>query len=216
MIIAIDGLGINGKSTLAKMISTTLGFKYYNSGAVYRCIALEIVRRNLDINNIKDTIMQIQSLEVDFENDKVLLNGEDVTNDIKSVEFARKAAEWSNIEEITQFVRQKQKEFLAKNNTVIEGRDIGARIAPNAEIKFYLYSDIETRTQRVWEQDKSLDRDEVKNIILERDRIEIEGGSYIKPENSIEIDTSNLTIDEVYNKMMEEINRIILSNYYKC
>lgn len=214
MIIAIDGLGTNGKSTLAKMISQKLGFKYYNSGAVYRCIALEIIRRNFDTNDWKATISKISDLEVDFENGKVLLNGEDVTNEIKAENFTIQAAKWSNIEEITNLVRQKQKEFLVKNNTVIEGRDIGARIAPNADIKFYLYSDIEARTQRIWEQDKTSDRNEIKRAILKRDKIEIEGGSFIKPNDAIEIDTTNLTIEEVYELMMEEINRFFLSNHY--
>ena len=213
MIITIDGLGTNGKSTLAKMISKKLGFKYYNSGAVYRCIALEIIRKNLDINDLKATISKISDLEVDFENGKVLLNCEDVTDEIKAESFTIQAAEWSNIEEITSLVRLKQKEFLAKNNTVIEGRDIGARIAPNADIKFYLYSDIEARTQRIWEQDRTIDRAEVKKAILKRDKIEIEGGTFIKPDDAIEIDTTNLTINETYEMMMEKINRILLSNY---
>lgn len=205
MIIAIDGLSTNGKSTLAKMISKRLNFKNFNTGAIYRCIALEIINNNLDISNIEDTINQLENLNIDFDSDKVLLNGRDVSNEIRTEEISIKANNWATFKEIKQLVKKIQLDFLEKYDTVIEGRDIGTRIAPNAEIKFYLYSDFETRVERAWKKNETIDIEEIRNNLKIIDDIDINGGNFVKPENAIEIDTTNKSIEEVFNIMMENL-----------
>ena len=149
MIIAIDGLGVNGKSTLAKMIANKLQLKYFNVGSIYRCIAFEIINNNLDVNDIKSVIEHLKLIDIDFNTDKVFLSGIDVTDKIRTEIISVKSTEWATIPEIKEQVRKIQKDFLSKNNTVIEGRDICTRIAPNADFKFYLYSDFETRVKRL-------------------------------------------------------------------
>ena len=149
MIIAIDGLGVNGKSTLAKMLSNSLSFKYFNTGSIYRCIALEIINNNLDVNDIKSVIEHLKLIDIDFNTDKVFLSGIDVTDEIRTEIISVKSTEWATIPEIKEQVRKIQKDFLSKNDTVIEGRDICTRVAPNADFKFYLYSDFETRVKRL-------------------------------------------------------------------
>lgn len=148
MIIAIDGLGVNGKSTLAKMISEYLNYKNFNTGAIYRCITLKLLEEKLDINDIQNVIENLKNININFDNNKVLLDGIDVTNKIRTEEVSVFSTKWATIPEIKKFVRKIQKEYLEKYDTVIEGRDIGTRIAPNAEFKFYLYSDFETRVSR--------------------------------------------------------------------
>ncbi len=205
MIITIDGLRCNGKSTLAKMISEELNFKNFNTGAIYRCIALEIINKNLDINDIKATIKKLQAININFDNDKVILNGKDVSKEIRTEKISLYSTKWGTLAEIKQLVRKIQKDFIKKYDTVIEGRDIATRIAPDADIKFYLYSDFETRVQRIWNQNKFVNIEEIRQNLKEIDNLDINCGNFVKPQKAIEINTTNKNIQEVYEIMMKEI-----------
>lgn len=206
MIIAIDGLGVNGKSTLAKMLANNLNLKYFNTGSIYRCIALEIINNNLDIHNIENVIKHLKLINIDFDSERVFLEGIDVTNQIRTETISVKSTEWATIPEIKELVRKIQKKYINQNDVVIEGRDICTRIAPNADFKFYLYSDFETRVARLYDSNKSEDIDTIRKNLIIRDKIDIDGKNFIKPKDAIEIDTTNLSINDVYNIMLETIN----------
>lgn len=208
MIITIDGLGVNGKSTLAKMLSTELNYKNFNTGAIYRCIALKIIEEKLNINEIDNILKNIKNIKIDFEGGKVFFNGKDVTAKIRTEEISYHSTKWATIPEIKDFVRKYQKDFIKKNNTVMEGRDIATRIAPNADFKFYLYSTFETRVKRLWEQNKMIKIETIRNDLRKRDDLDINEGNFIKPVNSIEIDTTNLSINDVYNIMISKIRKL--------
>lgn len=210
MVITIDGLGVNGKSTLAKRISNELNFKNFNTGAIYRCIALQIIENKLDINKIEQVLNYIREMEVDFESDKTYLNKRDVTTKIRTEQISVVSTKWATIPKIKEFVRNFQKDFIEKNDTVMEGRDIGTRIAPNAEVKFYLYSDFETRVERLWNQNKKINIEEIRENLKIRDDLDINGGNFVKPKNAIEIDTTNYTLDEVYQIMINEVNKVLI------
>ncbi len=210
MVITIDGLGVNGKSTLAKRISNELNFKNFNTGAIYRCIALQIIENKLDINKIEQVLNYIREMEVDFESDKIYLNKRDVTTKIRTEQISVVSTKWATIPKIKEFVRNFQKDFIEKNDTVMEGRDIGTRIAPNAEVKFYLYSDFETRVERLWNQNKKINIEEIRENLKIRDDLDINGGNFVKPKNAIEIDTTNYTLDEVYQIMINEVNKVLI------
>ena len=94
----------------------------------------------------------------------------------------------------------------------MEGRDIGTRIAPSAEVKFYLYSDFETRVKRLWNQNKKINIEEIRENLKIRDDLDINGGNFVKPKDAIEIDSTNYTLDEVYQIMINEINKVIKHN----
>lgn len=205
MVITIDGLGVNGKSTLAKMISEKINFKNFNTGAIYRCIALTIIENNLDINDINFVIEKVKNIDVNFERGKIILNGNDVTSKIRTEEISVKSTKWATILEIKDVVRNIQKSFIKKYDTVMEGRDIAVRIAPDADVKFYLYSDFETRVERLWKQDTTISKNEIRKNLLKRDDLDINGGNFIKPEDAIEINTTNKTINEVFSIMLEKI-----------
>ena len=209
MVITIDGLGVNGKTTLAKRIAEKLNFKNFGAGSVYRCIAYKMIKNNLDISDIDKVLELIKDIDVDFNGKDVYLDGEKVTDLIKTEEISVKSTKWATNLKIKEFVRNYQKEFIKKHDTVMEGRDIAERIAPNAEVKFYLYSDFETRVRRLWEADKSVDINEIRNNLKIRDDLDLNGGNFVEPKVAIRIDTTNLTLDEVYEKMMEEINKKI-------
>lgn len=205
MVITIDGLGVNGKSTLAKMISKKLNFQNFNTGAIYRCIALKIINEKLDINNILQVIDRIKDIDIYFDNGKTYLDGKDVSKEIRSEQISVCSTQWATIPEIKKTVRKIQKEFIKKYDTVMEGRDIATRIAPNADYKFYLYSDFETRVERLWNENKSVDIETIRKDLKIRDDLDINGGNFIKPINAIEIDTTNYSIDEVYKIMIDKI-----------
>lgn len=205
MVITIDGLSANGKTTLAKMISEELHIQNFNTGAIYRCIGYTILKEKLDINNISDVIEKIKKIKVTFEEGKTFLNGEDVTDKIREEEVTVCSNKWATILEIKDVVRNIQKDFIKKYDTVMEGRDIGTRIAKDADFKFYLYADFETRVNRLWGLKKNIDKNIIRENLKKVDDVDINEGNFIKPENAIEIDTSNLTIDEVYNIMIKHI-----------
>lgn len=211
MVITIDGLGVNGKSTLAKRISQKLNYKNFNTGAIYRCIALKIIKDRLNINDIPSIIPKIKDLEIDFIDDIVYLEGKNVTSQIRTEEISLYSTRWATIPEIKEIVRSIQKNFVLKYDTVMEGRDIATRIIPNADIKFYLYSDFETRVNRLWLQDKSIDIEIIRNNLKERDELDINGGNFVKPSNAIEIDTTNYSLNEVYEIMIKNINEKIFN-----
>lgn len=207
MVITIDGLGVNGKSTLAGMISKTLNFKNFNTGAIYRCIALRIIENKLDVEDIDTVLKEIENIHIDFIDDKVFLDGKDVSKDIRTEQISVCSTKWATIPKIKEFVRTFQKAFIKKYDTVIEGRDIATRIAPDADVKFYLYSDFETRVKRLWLQNTNEKIETIRKNLQERDEVDLNGGNFVKPLNAIEINTTNYTIDEVYNLMMQEINK---------
>ena len=205
MVITIDGLSANGKTTLAKMISEELHIQNFNTGAIYRCIGYTILKEKLDINNISDVIEKIKKIKVTFEDGKTFLNGEDVTDKIREEEVTVCSNKWATILEIKDVVRDIQKDFIKKHDSVMEGRDIGTRIAKDADFKFYLYADFETRVNRLWGLKKNIDKNIIRENLKKVDDVDINEGNFIKPENAIEIDTSNLSIDEVYNIMINHI-----------
>ncbi len=208
MVITIDGLGVNGKSTLAKMISEKLNFQNFNTGAIYRCIALKIINEKLDINNISQVIDRIKDIDIFFDKGKTYLDGKDVSTEIRSEQISVCSTQWATIPEIKETVRKIQRDFIKKYDTVMEGRDIATRIAPNADYKFYLYSDFETRVKRLWNENKTIDIETIRKNLKIRDDLDINGGNFIKPVNAIEIDTTNYSINEVYDIM---INKILIN-----
>ena len=139
------------------------------------------------------------------ENRVIRKDGVDVSKDIRTEQISIFSTKWATIAEIKNIVRTIQKEFIKKYDTVMEGRDIGTLIAPNADYKFYLYSDFETRVNRLWNEDKTKDISTIRKELTIRDNLDINGGNFIKPENSIEIDTTNYSIEEVYNIMISKI-----------
>lgn len=209
MVITIDGLGVNGKTTLAEKISKKLGFKNFNTGAIYRCIALYIIENKIDINDIGFVINSIKNISIDLIEGNIFLNGINVTEKIQTEEISFYSTKWGSISDIKLFVRNYQKEFIKNNNTVMEGRDIATRIAPNADVKFYLYSDFDIRVERLWNKNKSINKEEIRRNLQLRDELDINDGNFVKPKDAIEIDVSNYTIDEVYELMINEINKTI-------
>lgn len=205
MIITIDGLSINGKTTLAQMLSKNLGIKYFNTGAIYRVLALKILESNIDINDINKVIELFSSLNIDFIGNSVYLNNEDVTDKIYTDQIAYYSTKWGTITEIKEAIRNYQKEFIKNNDVIMEGRDIGSRIAPTADFKFYLYADFDKRVERMYLKNPKVDKKTHAHNLMVLDELDINGGNFVKPNFAYEIDTTDKSLDEVLKEMLKII-----------
>lgn len=211
MIIAIDGKSGTGKSTISYLLATSLNLRYLNSGSIYRCIAYLIMNKYLDINSPmfeKD----LSKIQIDFKNidnkQRVILNNKDVTDIIRLEEVTTFTPKIADNKIIKTYIRNIQYKFVESGNIVIEGRDICTVIAPNADYKFYLYTSVETRAERVYEEKikkENITYEEVLNDLKKRDVEDILDKNFIEPTNAIKIDTTNLTIEEVLEIMLKNI-----------
>ena len=215
MIISIDGFSATGKSTIAFLLADRLKLKYLNSGSIYRCIALKIMNKEFNVND-SDIYEKIVNMNIDFKiennNQRVYLDNIDVTDDIRKEEVSVFTPTFANNPVIKSAIREIQKKFVNEGNVVIEGRDIGVRIAPNAEYKFYLYCSLDERARRVYNErikKEEITYEEIYNDIDKRDKKDILDGNFIKPSNAIEIDTTNRSCEEILNKMLTYIREEI-------
>ena len=149
MIIAIDGPSASGKSTTAKGVSNKLGFTHIDTGSMYRAVTLGLSYENImpdDLNSIKS---YLRNLDLKFDsNGRIVLNGENVSNAIRTVEISSKVSMISAIPDIRNKMVDFQRSIAVKSNCVLEGRDIGTVVFPNADYKFYMIADINIRAQR--------------------------------------------------------------------
>ena len=212
MIIAIDGMSATGKSTIAFLLAQKLNLTYLNSGSIYRCVALKIMNNEIDVENEEEFINKIENMNIEFKIEdniqKVFLDNKDVTSRIRDEEVSVFTPKYAGTKAMKTGIRKLQKAFVDKGNVVIEGRDIGTVIAPNADYKFYLYANLDVRADRLYNgiKDKQdVTREEVYNNLKNRDEKDIEDNSFIKPENAIEIDTSDKNIEEVLDVMLSYI-----------
>ncbi len=215
MIITIDGPAGSGKSTVADSIANKLGFVHFNSGALFRAITAHLHAQNFDIESITtDSEIPNFDLKVKIIDDvqHVFVNSIDYTPVLRDNLISTLVASVA----LNKFCRQKTSEcqhaFCSKNNVVIEGRDIGSHVFPNAEYKFYLDCSIEERARRRFKEEKAKNNkitiDEIEQQIASRDYLDKtrEIAPLVVPNGAIIIDSTTLTIEEVANEMLSHIN----------
>lgn len=202
MIITIDAKAMNGKSTVARLLAKKINFKYFNTGAIYRILALEIKNGNINFGNLEE---KTKSFNIDFIEDKVIFNGQDVSKRIREKDISELATKHASNQVIKKVIRKIQRNFGENNDVVMEGRDIGSVIFPNANIKFYLQTSLEVRIKRMMDE-INISYDEALKNIEYRDKIDLEEGNFVVPKDAIIIDTTDKTIEEVLNIMLLNIN----------
>jgi len=198
MVIAIDGPAGAGKSTVARGLAGELGITYLDSGAMYRCVALAVSRAGVDPEDPSAAAGVASDLEVAFESGRVLLDREDVTDAIRSPEISALASRVSVHPGVREAMVMRQRDLISRGSYVAEGRDIGTVVSPEAPLKVFLVADDEERARRrAAESDRPVD--EVLADIADRDRrdAEREHGAMRAAGDSIELDTTWLTADEV-------------------
>ena len=210
MIIAIDGPSGSGKSTTAKIVAEKLGFVYLDTGAMYRALTLGVIQEKISIEDKKRIIEEVKNINIQFVNGKIFLNGEDVTRRIRENDVTENVSEVSAISEVRKLMVKLQREIANEKDSVVDGRDIGTVVFPKADYKFFIDADLEERAKRRMKDlsdEDNLTNDNVKERLKTRDEYDStrKDSSLKKAEDSIVIDTTNMTIEEQTNEI---INRI--------
>ena len=215
MIIAIDGPAASGKSVSAKLLAKELNFLYLDTGAMYRCVAFSIMEEQIDISNKNSLRKFLNYFEIDLKYDDGSLtffaNGRNVTNKIRNSNVSQKVSEISAIPAIRDYMVGIQRNFTKDNSCVMEGRDIGTVVFPDAEIKFFIVASDEVRAKRRQIDLESLGEkrslNDVMDEIKKRDKHDSERGHspLRKAFNAIEVDTTNMSINEQVSFMINKV-----------
>jgi len=215
MIIAIDGPAASGKSTTAKLVAKKLKVTYLDTGAMYRAVTLQLLRSKIDFVDIDKVSSILDDLIIDMFDHKgvniVKINDEDVTGEIRSSNVTKYVSEVSALLSVRESMVVMQREIGHKTDCVIEGRDIGTIVFPNADYKFFMVADIKMRAKRRLKEMKQFGIvKSVKEVISELESRDQKDSSrdnspLRKAKDAIEIDTSNLSIDEQVDKIIDHI-----------
>ena len=201
-IIALDGPAGSGKSTIAKVIAKNFGLTYLDTGAMYRMVALYILENNIDFNNITDVENILNNIKVDIIDDKFILNGKDVSLEIRTPEVTKIVSPVSAIKAVRVKLVDLQRDIGKGKKVILDGRDIGTVVFPNADLKIFLVASPEERAKRRVKDYASKgiteDFETVLKDILERDHTDStrKESPLKKAEDAIEVDTSFLNIEE--------------------
>lgn len=219
MIIAIDGPSGAGKSTLGKMLAKKLGLLYLDTGAMYRAVALAVVRKQIDLEDAEAAAAVARQAAIDLVGEPdslgVFLDGEDVSAAIRTLEIAQAASVVSTNSEVrrTMVEHQRQIGLSAPNGCVLEGRDIGSVVFPNANVKFFLTAKPEARARRRFEEDKAKGRistyEQTLAEINERDERDVsrKDSPLTIADDAIVIDTSELDLSEVFEQLLASVRK---------
>ena len=214
MIVAIDGPAGSGKGTVSKKLSELCGLTYIDTGATYRAIALKVLQNNIDLDDIGAIIDIASKIDIKFTKDaKTIMDGVDVSDSIRTMEVTKIVSNISSIPEVRSYMVDLQRNMANFDDVIMEGRDITTVVLPNADYKFYLDANVDVRVDRRYiqniEKGITSSREEIKKSIIERDYNDMhkEVGSLKRIPEQIYIDTSNMTIDEVVEKIRKVIKR---------
>ncbi|MGV8984180.1 (d)CMP kinase [Clostridium sp.] len=216
--VAIDGPAGAGKSTIAKIIGEKFNLMYINTGSMYRAVALKAMNENISENNIDDLVKMVESLEMHFEEERLFVNNEDLTDMINMPIISNNVSKYAAVPKIREILVKLQQNIAKKFNVIMDGRDIGTVVLKDATFKFYLTASSEERAKRRYEELISkaieVDYDTILNDIIKRDYIDThrEVSPLKKAEDAIEIDSDDLSINGVAEKMVDYINSKIKNN----
>lgn len=218
-IITLDGPASTGKSSLAKRLSNKLGYIHIDSGSMYRAATLFALR--LDPERILRPnifVKYLSEIKIDFkkihEEQKIFLNNEDVSHEIRKTYITNEVSNVAKIPELRTFLVNKQKEFGKNKGVIMDGRDIGTIVFPNAECKFFLSAKVEVRAKRRYLEQLKQGINQTYKMVLDnlimRDGLDTKrvNSPLKKAVDAIEIDVSNMTLDDVYKKLLTHIKKI--------
>ena len=217
MIIAIDGPAASGKSTTSRGVATRMGITYLDTGAMYRAITLGLMEHGVSFKDLSAITEFLDTVNIYFEDsnsgNNIFLNDKSVTNQIRSSTVTEKVSEVSAINVVRDSMVQIQREIAGNTDCVLEGRDIGTVVFPNADFKFFLVAGLKIRALR---RQKDLNKigekktiDEIKTDIRLRDELDTnrDNSPLLKAKDAIEIDTGLLTIGEQIDKIVSIIKQ---------
>ncbi len=210
-VVAIDGPAGSGKGTVAKTLAKLCNLTYIDTGAMYRAIAYLTLKNNIDIKEEKKIVDMARSSKIDFIDGKTYLNGIDVSDDIRTMEVTRIVSPISSIVKLREILVDLQRKMAEGKDVIMEGRDITTVVFPNADYKFYLDASVTERANRRFKENTlkgmNVSYEEILENIKKRDYNDMhkEVGALTRTKDSIYIDSTDLTIDEVIDKMRKII-----------
>lgn len=219
IIIAIDGPAASGKSTTAKQVASQLGYLHIDTGAMYRAMALKVLRSKVDPNDSEKVaeLATTTTVRLALRDGKVriVLDGEEVSGEIRLPEVTNMVSPVSTVSDVRKLMVKEQREMGTEGGIVLEGRDIGTVVFPNAELKIFMLADVRERAVRrrkeLETKGVTISVEELEKEILERDRID--SGRAVSPltkaDDAIELDTTHLSIEEQVNFIVEKARKII-------
>lgn len=218
IIIAIDGFAATGKSSIAKRLSNSLNYIHIDSGSMYRAATLFALRLDSKNNlNPKKIIQSLSEIKIEFKTIKekqlIFLNNENVSYEIRKPYVTNQVSKLAKIPELRSYLVKKQKEFGKNKGIIMDGRDIGTIVFPEAECKFFLVANVEVRAKRRYFEQQSKDNKEtyekVLKSLIKRDKLDTDriSSPLMKAKGALKIDVSDLTLDEVYDKMLSYIKK---------
>lgn len=212
-IVAIDGPAGAGKSTVAKNVAARLGYTYIDTGAMYRAVGLKVSERE---KNFSEEILKEVTEKIEIESDetgKIFANGEDVTKKIRTPEIGKFASDVSKFPFVRKKLTELQRKMAETKSVVMEGRDIGTEVFPNADFKIFLTADVAERARRRFEElrekNVAANLEEIEKDIAARDKQDSERkiAPLKKADDAILIDSTNLTIEEVTEKILSIVQK---------
>lgn len=216
MVIAIDGYSSCGKSTLAKALAKKLGFIYIDSGAMYRAITLYFLRNHVDLGNHDAIVDALQHIELNFHSkdyeSHITLNGEEVSEEIRLMPVSEAVSPVSAIKEVRQEMVKQQQRMGKSKNIVMDGRDIGTAVFPDAQVKFFMTADPKIRAERRYKEmvakgDQTITLEEVFENLAHRDYADTtrEESPLTRAEDAIILDNTEITEEEQLNFALEKV-----------
>jgi len=221
IIITIDGFSSCGKSTLAKQLARKLHYTYIDSGAMYRAITLYFLRNNVNWSNKNEILSALDNISLEFlsnihtGNTEIYLNNENVEYIIRDLVVAEKVSEIAALPEVRRFAVSVQQKIGAKKRIVMDGRDIGTTVFPDAEVKIFMVADeavrVERRFAEMFDKNPNITLEEVRNNIAMRDYIDANRkvSPLTKAEDAIELDNTNLTPKEQLDFALQLVQKVV-------
>lgn len=211
--VAIDGPAGSGKSTVAKILASKLNLMYIDTGAMYRAVTYKALEKKIISDEIDCLCKMVAALDIHFDNDKIIVDTEDISDKIRMPEISKNVSYYAAIPEVRKLLAGIQKSLSEKYNVVMDGRDIGTVVLKDAPYKFFLMAAPEERANRRYKEltlsGINVKYEEVLNDILKRDYIDShrEASPLKQADDAVLIDSSSLTIDEVVQVMLDHIRK---------
>ena len=216
MIIAIDGPAGSGKSTIAKLVAKDMGLVYLDTGAMYRIVTLKALNKgilgNNDLNYLEEIKKLLDNLNIDIKENGFYLDNVDVSEEIRKPIVSENVSDVAAIREVREKMVDLQRKFSESKNVILDGRDIGTVVFPNADLKIFLVADAKERAKRRYreliEKGENVEIEEIYENILKRDKIDStrKESPLKKAKDAVEVDTTSKSIEEVKNEILRMVN----------
>ena len=216
MIIAIDGPAGSGKSTIARLIAKDKGLIYLDTGAMYRLVTLKALNKgilgNNDLNYLEEIKKLLDNLNIDIKENGFYLDNVDVSEEIRKPIVSENVSDVAAIREVREKMVDLQRKFSESKNVILDGRDIGTVVFPNADLKIFLVADARERAKRRYreliQKGENVEIEEIYENILKRDKIDStrKESPLKKAKDAVEVDTTSKSIEEVKNEILRMVN----------